>query len=137
MNNFQPFWCMLLGDQAGMRVSSRLCIAIHHALRYTAAMGYDVEDIKPEGEVGKWRIDRGLRVWLRNEEDEETTSAEYATIILRYQKSQIVENGEARDIVRWANILYEQGSMRELYRWRLVRDLLQYPKHFRGPQSDS
>ena len=127
---------MLLGEQAGKRNSSHSCIAIHRALKYTAVMGYDVEDIKPFGEVGKWRIDRGLRLWFRDEEDEATTSAEYATIILRYQRKFIIENGEADTIVRWATILYDQGKIRELYRWKLVRDLLPSPNHHRGPDND-
>ena len=132
MDNFQPFWCMLLGDQVGKRVSERACIAIHRALKYTAAMGYDVEDIKPVGNVGKWRIDRGLRVKFRSEEDEETTAAEYATIILRYQKNSILERGESADIVRWSAILVNADLIRPNYSWKLVRDLLPSPNHHRG-----
>jgi len=131
MKDFHPFWCMMLGDQAGLRVSDRACIAIHRAIKYVAVLGYDVNDISSFGKVGTWRIQRGLRCVLRQEEDEDTTSAEYVSIILRYQKKRIIADGDVENILQWMNVQFDQGRLREQYRWPMVRDLLPWPDHHR------
>ena len=125
---------MLTGDQAGKRVSRRACYAIHRALRTAASFGYDVHDIKPHGQVYQTRIYAGVRAHLREYEDEYTNAAEYATIILHRQRKTIRERGEGEELARWANYLLKTGKIREQYHWLLIRDILPWPNHQRGPK---
>ena len=133
MNNFHPYWCMLLGDQSDKRVSRRACYAIHRALRIVSTLGYDIEDIKPYGQVYQTRIYAGVRLALRNGEDELTTAVEYAALLLHHQKDAILKRCDGWDIYRWALYLEKTGKMRSNYRWILQRDLLPSPVHQRDP----
>ena len=133
MKDFHPYWCMLLGEQAGKRVSDRACIAIHRAIKYVAALGYNIHDLPPIGEVHQGRVFAGVRLALRNGEDDLTNAMEYTALLLHHQKNEIISRGEEREIVRWATYLERAGKLRSQYRWKLARDLLPPPSFQRGP----
>ena len=136
MQEFNPFYFLLLGDQLGKRVSRRACYAIHKALRTVSVLGFDVEEIPAGSEAYRTQVQKGVRLALRENEDEETNAAEYAAILLHHQQSRIIESGYAGYIISWTKEMFRAGKIREMYHWHLMRDLLPYPNHHRGPKHD-